>query len=83
MSETKTKVIQTNTQDRIALPMNTTSSEKLNRIKVAMNSGEFSIGNLAKELKWPFQKVRHKVHAIAKKENKKLTSISRGIWSVQ
>ncbi|MCH7947941.1 MAG: hypothetical protein IIC66_09115 [candidate division Zixibacteria bacterium] len=83
MPETKTKVIQTDTQDRKALTMNTTGSEKLNRIKVAMNAGEFSIGNLAKELKWPFQKVRHQVHAIAKKENKKLTSISRGIWSVQ
>ena len=83
MSETKTKVIQTNTQDRIALPMNTTSSEKLNRIKVAMNAGEFSIGNLASELDWPFQKVRHQVHAIARKENKKLTSITRGIWSLQ
>ena len=83
MSETKTKVIQINVQDRKAIIMNTIASEKLNRINVAMNSGEFSIGNLAKELKWPFQKVRHKVHAIAKKENKKLTSISRGIWSVQ
>jgi len=83
MSESKTKVIQTNTEDRKALPMNTTASEKLNRIKVAMNAGEFSIGKLAKDLKWPFQKVRHKVHAIAKKENKKLTSISRGIWSVK
>ena len=83
MSETKTKVIQTNTQDRKAIKTNTTASEKLDRINVAMNSGEFSIGNLAKELKWPFQKVRHQVHAIAKKENKKLTSISRGIWSVQ
>ena len=83
MSETKTIVIQTNAQNRKALTMNTTVSEKLNRIKVAMKAGEFSIGNLAKELKWPFQKVRHKVHANAKKENKKLTSISRGIWSVQ
>ncbi len=83
MSETKTIVIQTNTQNRKALTMNTKASEKLNRINVAMNSGEFSIGNIVKELKWPFQKVRHQVHAIAKKENKKLTSISRGIWSVQ
>ena len=83
MSETKTKVIQTNMQVRKALTMNTTASEKLNRIKLAMNSGEFSIGNLANELDWPFQKVRHQVHAIAKKKNKKLTSISRGIWSVQ
>ena len=83
MSETKTKVIQTDTQDRKALTMNTTGSEKLNRIKVAMNAGEFSIGNLANELDWPFQKVRHQVHAIAKKEKKKLTSRSHGIWSVQ
>ena len=83
MPETKTKVIQTDTQDRKAPTMNTTDSEKLDRIKVAMNSGEFSIGNLAKELKWPFQKVRHQVHAIAKKQNKKLTSISRGIWSIK
>ena len=83
MSETKLKVIQTNTQDRKALTMNNTDSKKLNRIKVAMNAGEFSIGNLANELDWPFQKVRHQVHTIAKKENKNLTSISRGIWSVQ
>ena len=83
MSETKTIVIQTNAQNRKALNMNTIASEKLNRIKVAMNAGEFSIGNLANELDWPFQKVRHKVHAIARKENKKLNSISRGIWSIK
>ena len=83
MSENKTKVIQTNTQDRKALTMNTTVSEKMNRIKVDMNAGEFSIGKLASELDWPFQKVRHQVHAIAGKENKNITSISRGIWTVQ
>ena len=83
MSETKTIVIQTNLQDRKALTMISTASEKLNCIKVAMNAGEFSIGKLANELDWPFQKVRHKVHAIAKNENKKLTSRSHGIWSVQ
>ena len=83
MSEIKTKVIQTNAQDRKALTIHTKVSEKLNRIKVAMNAGEFSIGNLASELDWPFQKVRHQVHEIARKENKKLTSISRGIWSVK
>ena len=83
MSETKTIVIQTNAQNRKALTMNTTFSEKLNRIKVAMKAGEFSIGKLASELGWPFQRVRHQVHAIARKENKKLTSISRGNWSVK
>ena len=76
-------VIQSGPQDRKELTMNTTFSEKLNRIKVAVDAGEFSIGNLANELEWPFQEVRHQVHAIAKKENKKLTSISRGIWSVR
>ena len=58
-------------------------SIQVERIKSAMKAGEFSIGTLAKEHKWPFQKVRHHVHAIANKENKKLTSVSRGIWVMQ
>jgi len=58
-------------------------SKEMKKIHEAMNSGEFSIGNLAKELKWPFQKVRHHVHAIARKENKKLTPVSRGIWVME
>lgn len=83
MSEIKTKENQINTKTVKARTMNSAESEKLKFIKEAMKSGEFSIGNLAKKLKWPFQKVRHHVLTIANKENKKLTSISRGIWSVQ
>ena len=83
MLETKTNANQTNTNTGKAQPVDAANSGKLNRIKVAMNAGEFSIGNLANELDWPFQKVRHQVHAIAKKENMQLTSISRGIWSVK
>ncbi len=77
MSKTKTTTTAT-TSKKAKLRK---ATEQVSRIREAMNSGEFSIGKLAKELKWPFQKVRHHVLSIAKKENKKLTSVSRGIWT--
>ena len=83
MSEAKTRTNQVENKTSKGQLINAAESENLNRIKQAMKTGEFSIGNLAKELNWPFQKVRHQVHAIARKENKKLTSITRGIWSVK
>lgn len=58
-------------------------SKQTKKIREVMKSGEFSIGKLARELKWPFQKVRRHVLSIVKKENKKLTSISRGLWIME
>jgi len=39
--------------------------EGVEHINAAMRNGEFSIGELAKKLKWPFQKVRHFCRQIA------------------
>lgn len=64
-------------------PVSATTSAKVDRIKEVMQAGEFSMGELSKQLEWPFQKIRQTCRKIAKQKRKSLKSVSRGRWKLE
>jgi len=64
-------------------PVSATTSAKVDRIREVMKAGEFSMGELSKQLDWPFQKVRQTCRKIAKQKRKSLKSVSRGRWKLE
>jgi len=69
------------TQTQVQREMNL---EGIKVIKAAMiENPDFSIGLLARELKWPFQKVRHYCIQIARKADKGLVRLERGKWTCE